>query len=315
MASVIEQLLNTTGPVASPQINVPEVADIEQLNWQRRHSGAAGVARDILGNIGDILLSRLRLGTPYNTSKRNHELMYASQGYDSTDPQQSADAINRVKAIDFNAGTQLEDEAFKRQYRQSMLESTLENRQFRQDMKQQLVRDGYLKGSANFFNKIADLPEEKRAEAYAQGRKLWDQSSVVRNDPELRQQLEDFFPQDYNPDTFLPSIARYTDVNKQWAASLNKDRAETAKDQGQQKIDETARYHDIQHNDRMTSVEHADARSTARIAASDRRDATKPPKARKPTADDIKKLRQNPGARDYFDGEFGLGASKKILGN
>lgn len=276
------------------------------------HSGF----QNILGFLGDLLMSRLHMGTPYHDARENEKLN-AARLADEQDPSGS---YANVGNINTPLAIKLAENRTDNERLRALQQSTLEARKQREEIKREGIRKDVITRAAGYFNAL-DPNDPNIQETYKRGRDLWSHSQVVSSDPELQAQLEDMFPEQYDPALIHSSIGSTVTPSKQWDQAITVDKNTKADERAGQRIDVTKRGQDISHNDRMTSIEHADSRSAARNATSSANTrariaakGTKPVKA-VPTAEDISYLRANPNLRDKFDGKFGLGKSKIILGN
>lgn len=98
-------LFNVPNPQAQPQTNGADIHEDKYVERDAKHTGLGGVARDILGTLGDFLLTRLRMPAMYGPAQANRRLSSALQGYEQ-DPES---AINRVTSINPTYGMQLRD--------------------------------------------------------------------------------------------------------------------------------------------------------------------------------------------------------------
>lgn len=319
MANMIDALLNNNPDLGASQGSSPDLSaaipgitpatENPEEGWHRRHSGVQGVARDILGGLGDFLLSRLHMGTPYSNSKKQHELNYAAEGIDSSDPAQALAAINRVQHVDFTQGTKLRDQFIDNQRQAAARESTAEARAARLALADQARKDKNRVIAASMLNSLVNSPERERAGLYTQQRK-----QLLTSYPELAPEL----PENYDSNRLDMFIGSTIPSGVQRAQRLTAEHNVRTEDQTDARINTTIRGQDLNHQDRQAGIAAANARASANRNAANARTANKPapaPRLPRPTGDDIAYLRKNPGARDKFDGRFGVGLSKRILGN
>ena len=282
---------------------------------------------NILGFLGDFLLSRLHMGTPYRDARENEKLNYARQ-LDLQDPSQQ---FKNVGAINAALGAQLAQQAIANRARDASLESVQESRATRIAAQDTARRTSYLNRAANIFNAglaRAKTPEEA-AKIYDELYPLRLQSQELTSDPELMTMFTDRYPKTFDPSVVAASIGEAVPVQAQWANSLNQQKADDTAaryraSQAQAAANEagrneraaagravTMRGQDIHSDDAAANRVAAGQRNAARIAA--RPDPA--PKTPKPTAADIIYLRKNPEMRDRFDGRFGVGMAKRVLNN
>jgi hypothetical protein len=151
---------------AIPRVPNTRMADPEQEAWKKRHSGIAGTARDILGGLGDFLLTRLHMKPMYSESKKRHQLNYAAQGMESDDPQEALRAINEVQKVDFEAGTKLREQYIDNQRLAAAQASTAESRAARIALAQE-AQNGKTRGyAASMLGSMASRGEEERKALY-----------------------------------------------------------------------------------------------------------------------------------------------------
>jgi hypothetical protein len=302
-------------PVAAP-VAAPAAPPQRYEEKDGKHRGVAGVARDILGTLGDFLLTRLHMPAMYAPAQKERKLASAQEGYD-TDP---LGAINRVTSIDPVFGAKLRDQYIDNQRLQAGQESTVEARNARlalaQDAQNQRTR-GY---AASMLGSMTTWDDKKREQFYPQMRQQV-LSAAQRQGLDLSGEL----PETFDPTALDAFIDGAVPVGTQRAQRLTKERIDNQDEQAGARIDTTRRGQDISSADRAAgravTVRGQDIRSAdsaAGRAAADRRAAARPapaPRTPKPTATDLQYLRANPAARDKFDGRFGVGMAKRVLGN
>jgi len=277
------------------------------------HSGF----QNVLGFLGDFLMSRLHMGTPYHDSRENEKLNAARLA----DEQSGDTTYARTGALNPAWAAQLQNRAIDNNRLAASVASTTEFRDARlADQKEKLAKDVFLRASG-YFNSM-DPKDPKFLEHYKNGRALWLNSATVKNNPDLAQHLSDMFPEQYDPYMVHSSIASNVTPAKQWDQAITENRDANNVALGTERIKTTQRGQDISHGDRQDSIAHADGRAAARNATSASNTAARiaakgPPKtpAAKPTGEMISYLRAHPEKRDSFDGKFGVGMAKRILGN
>lgn len=189
-----------------------------------RHTGVAGIARTILGTLGDFLLTRLHMPAMYAPAQQQREIAAAGQGINSSDPQQQQSALNRVSGVDFSKGQSYQNTITDNNRLAAQQAATMEARNSRLAIAQETRRDTTKKMVASYFNGIVNLPPDKQAEAYANGRRLQLNSASIQNDPELKQELSDLYPETYDPLTVSSSIGGSVPVATQWAQAITSHR-------------------------------------------------------------------------------------------
>lgn len=317
MPNVIAALLNGGGdePLRADMSSLQpaKVDNIEEMQFNKRHSGIQGVARDILGGLGDLVLSRLRMGTPYSTNKRNAQLNFAAQGLDSDNPNDVMNAVNNIQKIDFATGVKLRDQIIDNQRLQAAQDTTAEGRATRLQLLRAATGDKYKANSAAYMNAIANADPDKRPALYARQRQIILNSPLAKTDPQFRAELESLYPETYDENAITAAISGSVPVAQQWSKAQRDQQISNQEEQFDKRINTTIRGQDLAHQDRVAGREAADARAAAGRAAAAARAGGKPQKPR-PTASDINFLQKYPQLRNDFDGRFGLGASDRILG-
>ncbi len=264
----------TTTPTATP-ISAPVEntgagtgpAPLPEPRKPKRH----GFLDDALGFLGDFLLSRLRLGTPYRDAKKNEQLQIASEGFD----QNPDEGFKRMAAVDFGAATKYRDQYIDNNRLAAQNASTAEAR----DSRIALAREAQIgknRGiAASYFGSLIGVPEADRANVYT-GLRSKMLSAYGNSDPELANLL----PETYDPiavDAFLDSAVP---VGMQRNQRLTRDRLDQQQDQFEQQDATTRRGQDIGSTDRRRGqdvtvrgqdVRSSDTRRGQDIGSADRR--------------------------------------------
>lgn len=161
---VPDSIANTDNQSQTLPLNLPDINPVAASHTYQeqsgKHKGAAGIGRDILGTLGDFLLTRLHMKPMYWPGQQDRKLNAAWQGHDE-DPQA---ALDRVTDVDFNTGTKLRDQYTDNQRLQAAQESTAETRAARVATAQDLVEmkaSGYASASLNTM-KTWDEPKRKQ---------------------------------------------------------------------------------------------------------------------------------------------------------
>lgn len=131
-----------------------------------KHRGVAGVARDILGTLGDFLLTRLRMPAMYGPAQQKRKLAAAQEGYES-DP---LGAINRVTSIDPVFGAKLRDQYIDNQRLAATQESTAEARNQRLGLANEAANQRTRTYAASMLGSMGTWDEAKRQQFYPQMR-------------------------------------------------------------------------------------------------------------------------------------------------
>lgn len=314
-------MVDPTAPQTTPTFNVPIAPQVapqaapvaSPVASVKKHSGFDNV----LGFLGDFLLSRLNMGTPYRDARANEKLN-AARLLDAQDPTHS---YTNVGNIDANLAAKLQGQAADDARLAAAQAGTQEARDARLAAQREAIRTNVKNRAASYFNSLASDPNNIE-DRYASGRALWTNSAAVKADPDLAAELNDLYPETFNPSMITSSIGASVPVSTQWAQRLTKERIDNQDEQAGARIGATVRGQDIRSSDTRRGQDirsgdaaanraAANARTAARIAAR----PAPAPRAPKPTAADLQYLRANPGLRDKFDGRFGVGMAKRVLGN
>lgn len=151
----------------SPMFNVPVPIMEGSLapsvrTPQKKGRGVLGVGEDILGTLGDILLTKLGVGPMYGPAKRQKKLNAAFQDFEN-DP---VGAIKRVSEVDFKTGQDLSNTFVDNQRQQAALESTKEARDARLEMAKNAEASRVRGTAASMLNTLTEWSPEKRAKDY-----------------------------------------------------------------------------------------------------------------------------------------------------
>lgn len=234
--SFISQLMNAPAVAESaPSANAFSLpaSDARYVEQDAKHKGVAGAARDVLGFLGDFLLTRLHMKPMYEPAQEKRKYAIASRGF-GTDPQSTADAISRVRDLGYvDQANKLTDQMLDNRRSEASLASTQEDRAARLEVSRAAARkDALARGASSLHAAISRESEEKRPEAYKNMRSLLDQNFANSGDPELSRQFRASFGEDYNPDIVIPSLMQHVTISKQLdqefrrknAADINSDR-------------------------------------------------------------------------------------------
>jgi hypothetical protein len=306
--------------------NIQSAAPNKYVETDGKHRGVAGVARDILGTLGDFLLTRLHMPAMYGPAQKDRQLQEAVSGFD----QDPLAAINRVTSVDYNAGTKLRDQYTDNTRLQAQLDATKEARDARVAIAQEQEKNRRRGIAAAMLN---SLPADDSApDLYRRQRQ-----QIALQYPDIANEL----PDTYDANAVNAFIGGQVPVSKQRADATARygvdKRAEVSTDNNIRSIS-TSRENNIRSTDtsrdnniRSTTTSNTNnvrttdtsrdnnIRSTGTSSANNIRNNDRKPTPRaprpQPTEADITYLRNNPGLRDRFDGKYGLGTAKKVLGN
>ena len=156
-------------PAAAPPQAAPVAAPAQPQRYVEqdgKHRGVAGVARDILGTLGDFLLTRLRLPAMYGPAQQQRRLAAAQANIDS-DP---VGAIQQVSSIDPVFGAKLRDQYIDNQRLAATQESTAEARESRLGLAQQAQDQRTRTYAASMLGSMSAWDDAKRQQFYPQMR-------------------------------------------------------------------------------------------------------------------------------------------------
>ena len=297
-------------PVAAPAAPAAPQRYQEQ---DGKHRGVAGVARDILGTLGDFLLTRLHMPAMYAPAQRDRKLAAAQANID-TDP---VGSIQQVSSIDPVFGAKLRDQYIDNQRLAATQASTAEARNARLAQAQEVQNMRTRGYAAAMLGSMANWDDAKRQQFYPQMRQ-----QVIAAGNKQGLDLSSELPETYDSTTLDAFIDGAVPVGTQRAQRLTKERIDNQDEQAGARVGATIRGQDVSAATARRGQDiRASTAAAGREAASDRLDrrlSARPapaPRTPKPTATDLQYLRANPGARDKFDGRFGVGMAKRVLGN
>ncbi len=234
-------------PVAAPPQAAPVAAPAQPQRYVEqdgKHRGVAGVARDILGTLGDFLLTRLRLPAMYGPAQERRRLAAAQANIDS-DP---VGAIQQVSSIDPVFGAKLRDQYIDNNRLAATQASTAEARDARLAQAQALTDDRTRSRAAAMLGTMATWDDTRRATNYGA---LRDQA--IRYAQANGLDLSNELPTEFDPvqlDSFIDSSVP---VGTQRAQRLTRERMDQQQDQFEQRDATTRRGQDIASGDRAAS--------------------------------------------------------------
>jgi hypothetical protein len=261
-------------PAAAPPQAAPVAAPVQPKRYEEqdgKHRGVAGVARDILGTLGDFLLTRLRLPAMYGPAQQQRRLAAAQANIDS-DP---VGAIQQVSSIDPVFGAKLRDQYIDNQRLAATEASTKEARDARLAQAQALTDDRTRSRSAAMLGTMATWDDTRRSSNYGALRE-----QAIRYGQANGLDLSNELPTEFDPvqlDSFIDSSVP---VGTQRAQRLTRDRLDQQQDQFEQRDATTRRGQDIGSTDRRRGqdvtvrgqdVRSADTRRGQDTTSADRR--------------------------------------------
>lgn len=293
-------------PVTTPLFQVP--ADITALANAPTSSPAPAPKKSrsggILGALGEYLLDATGIGEVIKERK----LRSAMQGFD----QDPLGTINTVSGIDYKWGAKLRDQYIDNQRLAASQSATSEDREARLALAQTATNDRTRNRVASMLGSMSEWDDNKRSSGYSLMR---DQALKYANANGLDLSAE--LPDQFDPIALDSFIDSSVPVGTQRNQRLAKERqGETVRKNvvteklSEEKFGETKRHNKVTENQGQQRI----GISAARASAPRGSGGGTQTRATKPTAKDIKYLRANPHLRDSFDGRFGVGMAKRIIG-
>lgn len=188
-----------------------------------KHTGIAGVARNVLGTLGDFLLKNIGLDPMYAPAQERRRLNEARQGY-AEDP---VAAIDRITSINFKEGTRLANEYADNARQDAANAVTAQDRAAalaKADAAEQAKARSI---SLNMLNTVFDKDEAKRPATYDAVKAL-----IKKQNPSLE------LPDTYDETTLKAIAGGEVPVKDQI-------RIENQDDQAEERIQTTQRGQDI----------------------------------------------------------------------
>lgn len=194
-------MADPTAPATTPLFGVPlngqpaapqsaPVAPKQYEEQDGKHRGVAGVARDILGTLGDFLLTRLHMPAMYAPAQKARRLAAAQANID-TDP---VGSIQQVSSIDPVFGAKLRDQYIDNSRLAASQASTTEARDARLAQAAVLQNEKNRNTAASYLGSLVGVPEADRATNYAAIR-----SRLLSRYGTSDAQLANDLPEQYDP--------------------------------------------------------------------------------------------------------------------
>ena len=259
-----------TAPAAPSQTPAAQPAPQKYVEQDGKHKGVAGVARDILGTLGDFLLTKLGVGPMYAPAQRQRKLAIAQQSFNE-DP---LGAINQVTSIDANMGAKMREQFIDNQRIAAQNAATNKQRDSRLALAKQAQDEKTSGVAASMLGSMHDWTDEERKQKYPTMRK-----TVIDIAKRKGLDLSSDLPEEFDEATLDAFISGAVPVTQQRAQLLTKDRNEALEDLGKARIETTRRGQTITSNDRrrgqdITSNDRASSREVTKrgqnIASKDR---------------------------------------------
>ena len=234
---------NKTGSSMTPQ---------KYVEKDKKHTGVAGVARDVLGTLGDFLLTKLGMPTMYAPAQKQRKLANSLANFDQ-DPRT---AIAEATSIDVGIGNKLRDQFIDN----TRLEETRLDRNENNDARLDLAReraeiarqlkDEKSYGSlAGMVESMASWDNVKRAKNYGQMR-----AAILSNGKRMglpTDVLETELPAEFDEVALDAFADRYVPVERQRGQRLTKERMDNQAEQAKARDTTTRRGQDISSRDRV----------------------------------------------------------------
>lgn len=236
MADPTEPLLTPVFNVpVKPQPNAPVTPRAPQAYQEQsgKHKGVAGVARDILGTLGDFLLTRLRMPAMYAPAQRDRKLAAAQTNTD-TDP---IGAIQQVSSLDPVFGAKLRDQYIDNKRLEASQASTIEARDSRLALAQEAQNLRTRSYAASMLESMASWDDAKRKQFYPQVRQ-----QVLSAGKRQGLDLSDDLPAEFDATTLDAFIDGAVPVGTQRAHRLTKERIDNQDNQADVRADERYRH-------------------------------------------------------------------------
>lgn len=219
--------VNQTVVPAGAAKAVPAPQSLKYEEKDGKHKGIAGVGRDILGTLGDFLLTKLGMPAMYGPAQKQRKLNAAFEGFD----QDPLGAINRVSGVDQGIGLKLRDQFIDNQRAAASLEATQEARDARLAQAKTAQDDRTRGRVASMFNTMTDWTDDKRTSGYGM---LREQALKYAKAQGLDMGAE--LPEAYDPFAVDSFIDASVPVGTQRQQRLTDERNKIIAEQGDQRI-------------------------------------------------------------------------------
>lgn len=254
-------------PVSNGRENAPAAVDFSSIpdanvpepRRQGRHDGVQGVARDILGTLGDFLLTRLRLPAMYAPAQRQRRLNEAFEGFE----QNPEEAIRRVTEVDFTQGQRLREQNVDNQRLAAAQASTAEAREARLQLQRDAAAQRGHAVVSGLLNTLSGMSEEDRRRNYPMMRDRARAAAAQRGLTLSPQEV----PDNYDPIALDAYLNSNVPVGTQRTQLMNSKNREIVNDLAADRLDETVRHNQAGEGDR-------DADRDARVGVATMRDGT-----------------------------------------
>jgi hypothetical protein len=196
----------------------------------KKHTGVAGVARDIFGTLGDFLLTKLGVGPMYAPAQRQRKLAIAQEGFE----QDPIGAINRVSSIDAVMGSKMREQFIDNQRIAAQNAATNEDRDARIELARKAANDKTEGIAAAMLGSMHDWDENKRKQDYPAMR-----AQVIANAKRKGLDLSADLPEEFDEASLDAFISGAVPVGTQQARRLTKERNEALEELGKDRISVT----------------------------------------------------------------------------
>lgn len=258
--------IKASAPVAAPAVSPATPTPGPRYEEQdRQHQGVAGVGRDILGTLGDFLLTKLGMPAMYAPAQERRREAAATEGFDA-DP---LSAISRLESINPTAGRELRNQFIDNQRLQAQQESTAEARDARLALSQEAANVRTRGYAAGMLETMTGWDDGRRQQFWPQVREQALRAAKAQG-LDLRSEL----PEVFDPVALDAFIGANITPGAQRTQRLSGERIETTQ-RGQDlsaearaaSLEETRRRNLAAEEDRDASRASAEARAAASLAA------------------------------------------------
>lgn len=202
-----------------------------------KHHGIAGLARDVLGTLGDFLLTRLHMPAMYAPAQHQRELEEAAQNF-QTDP---LGAIQKVGHVDFGAGQKMYDTYIDNQRQQALASSTIESRNARLSAAQDALAAKTRNTAGAYLGSLdRETDPAKKAALYASLR-----PQLLALGAKNKVDFSDELPETYNPDVVDAFMNGGVPLGRQRSQTITQDRNDNTNDRAIDRNNTTNRGIDV----------------------------------------------------------------------
>lgn len=225
---------------------------------EHKGRGVGGVAQDIVGFLGDFLLTKLGMPAMYGPGQARKKMANAMEGFD----QDPLAAINRVTQVDPASGAKLRDQFIDNERLAAQNASTAESRAARLELAQTAQNDKTRGRASAMLGTMAQWDDDKRKNNYGAMR-----DQILRYSKANGLDLEGELPTGYDPVALDAFVDASVPVGMQRSQRLASERADTTREQGEARLAQGDRR--LSESERHNRV--GEGQGEARIGQGDRR--------------------------------------------